>query len=277
MVSIEELVIKYYNQAFGQNNMVYTFDLVDKVILVTGGYGHLGKAMTESLVFHNAIVYVLGRNKLKFNEVFQSNSNLHFVNCDISDPENIKKSLDEVLAKEGRIDTIINNAFYSRGQSPEDMLNEDFAYCLDGSLSSVFRMIKAAIPIFKKQNYGKIINVSSMYGLVAPQFDAYSEYPEYLNPPHYGAAKAGVIQLTKYYASYLGRHNIQINCVTPGPFPSNIVLENQGFVKELERRTCLGRIGTPEDLAGTFVFLASDASNFITGQNIIVDGGWTTT
>lgn len=255
--------------------MVYTFDLTDKVVLVTGGYGHLGKAITESLIFHNAIVYVLGRDKSKFDEAFQSNPNLHFVTCDITDSENIKKSLDEVLAKEGRINTIINNAFYSRGQSPEEMLDEDFAYCLDGALSSVFRMVKAAMPIFKKQKKGKIINVSSMYGLVAPQFEVYCEYPEYLNPPHYGAAKAGVIQLTKYYASYLGQHNIQINCVTPGPFPSNKVQENQGFVEELERRTCLGRIGTPEDLAGTFVFLASDASNYITGQNIIVDGGWT--
>lgn len=255
--------------------MVYTFDLKNKVVLVTGGYGHLGRAITESLVFHNAVVYVLGRNMSKFDEAFQGNSNLHFINCDISDLEIIKKSLDEVLSKEGRIDTIINNAFYSRGQSPDEMLDEDFAYCLDGTLSSVFRVIKALIPVYKKQQKGKIINVSSMYGMVAPQFEAYTEYPEYLNPPHYGAAKAGVIQLTKYYASYLGQHNVQVNCVTPGPFPSYNVQDKKGFVEELENRTCLGRIGTPEDLAGAFVFLASDASNFITGQNIVVDGGWT--
>jgi NAD(P)-dependent dehydrogenase (short-subunit alcohol dehydrogenase family) len=255
--------------------MVYTFDLKDKVVLVTGGYGHLGKAITESLVYHNAIVYVLGRDKAKFDEAFQHSANLHFVTCDIADSESIEQSLDEVLSKEGRIDTLINNAFYSRGQSPEEMFDEDFAYCLDGTLSSVFRVIKSLIPIYKKQQKGKIINVSSMYGVIAPQFEAYTEYPEYLNPPHYGAAKAGVIQLTKYYASYLGQHNVQVNCVTPGPFPSYTVQEKSGFIEELEKRTCLGRIGTPEDLAGAFVFLASDASNFITGQNILVDGGWT--
>jgi NAD(P)-dependent dehydrogenase (short-subunit alcohol dehydrogenase family) len=255
--------------------MIYTFDLNEKVVLVTGGYGHLGKAITESLVYHNAIVYVLGREKAKFDEAFQINSSLNFISCDISDSENIEKSLEEVLSIDGRIDAVINNAFYSRGQSPEEMLNEDFTYCLDGTLSSVFRVIKALIPIYEKQRKGKIINVSSMYGVVAPQFEAYNDFPEYLNPPHYGAAKAGVIQLTKYYASYLGQHNIQVNCVTPGPFPSYTVQENQGFVEELEKRTCLGRIGTPEDLAGAFVFLASDASNFITGQNIVVDGGWT--
>ena len=122
---------------------------------------------------------------------------------------------------------------------------------------------------------GKIINVSSMYGVVAPQFEIYDDFPAYLNPPHYGAAKAGVIQLTKYYASYLGKYNVQVNTVTPGPFPSDKVQESQEFVESLEHKTCLNRIGKPEDLAGSFVFLASDASNFITGQNIIVDGGWT--
>jgi NAD(P)-dependent dehydrogenase (short-subunit alcohol dehydrogenase family) len=257
--------------------MVYTFDLKDKVVLVTGGYGYLGKAITESLVFHNAIVYVLGRDKAKFIEAFQDNSfsNLNFVTCDISDSESIVIALNDVLKNERKIDAVINNAFYSSGQSPEELSNGDFAYCLDGTLGSVFRMIKAIIPVFKKQQNGKIINVSSMYGVVAPQFEAYTEYPQYLNPPHYGAAKAGVIQLTKYYASYLGQHNIQVNCVTPGPFPSYKVQETEGFIEELEIRTCLGRIGTPEDLAGAFVFLASEASNFITGQNIIVDGGWT--
>jgi NAD(P)-dependent dehydrogenase (short-subunit alcohol dehydrogenase family) len=255
--------------------MLYTFDLKGKVVLVTGGYGHLGKAISESLVYHNAIVYVLGRNKSKFDDAFHKNSKINFISCDISDSENIEKSFEEVLAKEGCIDTVINNAFYSRGQSPEEMLQEDFDYCLDGTLSSVFRVIKALIPIYKKQQMGKIINVSSMYGIVAPQFEAYNEYPEYLNPPHYGAAKAGVIQLTKYYASYLGRYNIKVNCITPGPFPSCAVLEKQGFIEELKKRTCLGRIGTPEDLAGAFVFFASDASNFITGQNVVIDGGWT--
>jgi gluconate 5-dehydrogenase len=155
------------------------------------------------------------------------------------------------------------------------MLDKDFEYCLEGTLSSVFRMIKAIIPIYKKLGTGKIINVSSMYGVVAPQFEVYNEFPEYLNPPHYGAAKAGVIQLTKYYASYLGKYNILVNCVTPGPFPSDTVQEKRGFVEELEKRTILGRVGTPEDLAGAFVFLTSDASSFITGHNLVVDGGWT--
>lgn len=259
--------------------MVYTFNLKEKVILLTGGYGHLGKAIAESLVFHNAIVYVLGRDFNKFKDTFQDISvnkeNLHFILCDISDSKIIESSIQEVFDKEGKIDILINNAFYSRGQSPESMLNEDWDYCIDGTLSSVFRMIKAIIPIFKNSQNGKIINVSSMYGVVAPQFEIYDDYPEYLNPPHYGAAKAGVIQLSKYYASYLGKYGVQVNTVTPGPFPSDVVQKAEGFVEALNEKTSLNRIGKPEDLAGAFVFLASDASNFITGQNIVVDGGWT--
>ena len=259
--------------------MVYTFDLKNKIVILTGGYGYLGKAIAESLLYHNAIVYILGRDNEKFTSAFRdiqiNKSQLHFVSCDVSTSESIAAAFQTVFDKEKKIDVLINNAFYSKGQSPETMTDEEFSFGIDGTLSSVFRSIRSVIPFFKIAGKGKIINVSSMYGVVAPQFEIYDDFPAYLNPPHYGAAKAGVIQLTKYYASYLGKYNVQVNTVTPGPFPSDKVQESQGFVAALEHKTCLNRIGKPEDLAGSFVFLASDASNFITGQNIIVDGGWT--
>lgn len=259
--------------------MVQTFSLKDKVIIVTGGYGHLGKAITESLLFHGALVYVMARSKAKFDEAFLMTStdtkSLNFVAGDIASSESVSHVFKTIFEKEGKIDVLINNAFYSKGQSPETMTDEEWNFCLDGTLSSVFRNIRDIIPYFKKANKGKIINVSSMYGVVAPQFEVYDDFPQFLNPPHYGAAKAGVIQLTKYYASYLGKLNVQVNTVTPGPFPSEAVQKSAGFVKALEDKTSLNRVGKPEDLAGAFVFLASEASNFITGQNIIVDGGWT--
>ena len=259
--------------------MVYTFSLKNKVVIVTGGYGHLGKAITESLLYHEATVYVLGRDQTKFDAAFADVSigkkQLYFVEGDISQTESIINAFQTVFEKEGKIDVLINNAFYSKGQSPELMTDDEWAYCIDGTLNSVFRTIRTIIPFFKTANTGKIINVSSMYGLVAPQFEIYDDFPAYLNPPHYGAAKAGVIQLTKYYASYLGKYGIQVNAVTPGPFPSDNVQQALGFVEELKAKTSLNTIGKPEDLAGAFVFLASDASNFITGQNIVIDGGWT--
>lgn len=259
--------------------MVHNLNLRDKVILVTGGYGHLGSAITLSLLEHGALVYVLARSRNKFEETFSevNERSLFFEHCDISDTDSIKKTFKTIYEKEGKINGLINNAFYLKGQSPEKMSDEDFAYGIEGTLNSVFTCIREITPYLKKTPNGKIVNVSSMYGVVAPDFGVYDDSPQYLNPPHYGAAKAGVLQLTKYYSSFLGRDDITVNAVTPGPFPSLAVQEDSGFVSRLENKTVLGRIGKPEDLAGAFVFLLSNAANYITGQNIIVDGGWTTT
>ncbi|MHA8095472.1 SDR family oxidoreductase [Aquirufa lenticrescens] len=255
--------------------MVRTFDLSNKVVLITGGYGYLGKSIVESLCHHNAIIYVLGRSFETFERTFLNLDKINFIYCDIESEESIKDCFLKVFKLEKRIDILINNAFYSSGQSPENMDNHDWNYGIDGVLGSTFRCIKEIIPYFKVLESGKIINVSSMYGIVAPNFEIYNQFPEYLNPPHYGAAKAGVIQLTKYYASYLGKFNIQVNCVTPGPFPSKQVQKSEEFILSLSKLTCLKRIGEPDELAGVFVLLASDASSYITGQNFIVDGGWT--
>lgn len=256
--------------------MIKTFDLTGKVILVTGGYGHLGKAIVKALAFHSANVYVLGRNEGKFNELFSKENNTIFRYLDVSSSKSISEAFDEVSKVEKRIDVLINNAFYSKGQSPEKMSDEDFNYGLEGALASIFKCTREIIPYFKSQKRGKLINVSSMYGMVAPDFSVYDESPSFLNPPHYGAAKAGVIQMTKYYASYLGKYGIQVNAITPGAFPSEAIQKDTGFIERLSEKTLLGRIGQPEDLGGAFVFLSSEAADYITGQNLVVDGGWTT-
>lgn len=250
--------------------------LVDKNVVITGGYGHLGKAISLSLAHYGAKVYVAARSEEKFQEAFQDEekkTNIHFLEMDISNPKSIQSAFEKLGEMGIRIDGLINNAFYAKGQSPTDMTMDDFTHTLEGSLSSVFEVTKHALSYLR--NGSSIVNVSSMYGMVAPDFMAYKTAPEYLNPPHYGAAKAGVIQLSKYYASFLGGKGIRVNTVTPGPFPSDVVQENKEFLKALEERTLLGRVGTPEDLAGIFCFLLSDAAGFITGQNFVVDGGWT--
>jgi gluconate 5-dehydrogenase len=114
-----------------------------------------------------------------------------------------------------------------------------------------------------------------MYGVVSPDFRIYDDYKEFFNPPDYGAAKAGVIQLTKYYAAYYAPYNINVNCISPGPFPSPEVQKEIEFIKQLENKNPQKRIGRPDDLKGVVIFLASEASSYITGQNINVDGGWT--
>ncbi|SMO87846.1 SDR family oxidoreductase [Fodinibius sediminis] len=256
----------------------YELRVDSKVVLVTGGYGYLGKAIVKSLSGHGATVYVLGRNKQKFQNSFNEvpSKEIYFQQCDVSETSSIRQALEIVSTSEGVIDVLINNAFYSAGQSPESMTDEEWTIGIDGTLSSVFRCIREIIPYFKKQKYGNIINVSSMYGMIAPNFDVYEETPQFLNPPNYGAAKAGILQLSRYYASYLGKYKVTVNSVTPGAFPSDEVQKNDGFINNLSKQTFLGRIGQPEDLAGLFTFLSSDAANYITGQNFVVDGGWTT-
>ena len=123
---------------------------------------------------------------------------------------------------------------------------------------------------------GSIVNVSSMYGMVSPQPSLYAEHERFHNPPGYGAAKAGLLQFTRYAATHLAAKGIRVNALSPGAFPSPQVQRSEGFVRALEQRVPLGRIGQPEELGGAVVFLLSDASSYMTGHNLVVDGGWTT-
>jgi len=259
-------------------DMQHFFDLTGKVIAITGGYGHLGACITAGLAQHGAIVYVLGRSREKFDAAFAGTvyrkENILFKYCDVAADQSVEEAFVSILSVQGKIDVLINNAFYLKGQSPE-MSSEEFAFGIDGTLNSVYRCIRAIIPCFRKNGSGKIINTASIYGMVSPEFEVYADFPGYLNPPHYGAAKAGVVQLTKYYAHYLGKEGITVNAVTPGPFPSPEIQKDERFIEALKAKTALNRIGKPGDLAGTFIFLASSAADFITGQNLVVDGGWT--
>lgn len=256
------------------------FDLNGKVIIVTGGYGHLGSALVEAYLDMDATVVVGGRSFEKYQNRFSNilSSKIDFVNIDILDSESIEKAIHFILKKYGKIDVLVNNAHSAKGKGQDTMPDEDWSYTMEGVLGSVHKMMKVISPIMKKQNFGKIINISSMYGVVSPDFRLYEgeNCEQYTNPPHYGAAKAGIIQLTKYFAVLLGKNNIQVNAITPGPFPKETIqAENKEFIKRLSSKNPLNRIGKPEDLKGVSVLLASNASDFITGQNLIVDGGWT--
>ncbi len=255
------------------------FDLKNKNVLITGGYGYLGKAMTLGLLKQNATVIVLGRSKERFDDAFKNELNKPaFEKFDItSSSAIIKNTFLEIEKKYGNIEVLINNAFYAiAGGEIDNFDDAAFRIGVEGTLDSVHKCIKSVIPIFRKQRKGKIINIASMYGMVSPDFEVYKDNEMFLNPPQYGAAKSGVIQLTKYFASLLGKENICVNAISPGPFPSEKVQKHKTFIDRLARKTLLGRIGTPEELQGVCVFLSGDSSNYITGQNIAVDGGWTT-
>ena len=254
------------------------FDLNGKTVLITGGYGYLGGAMALGVSEHQANVCVLARTESKFREAFGGDADrLRFIPCDIAASDSIKSAVTTVAEVHGSIDVLINNAMYCRGNDPLGISDDDWTFSVDGVISSVYRCIREVAPIMKQQASGSIINVSSMYGIVAPDFAAYENAPESLNPPHYGAGKAAVIQLTKYYAQLLGSQNVRVNSISPGPFPNLDTQKNQEFINALAERTSLGRIGRPEELIGAAVYLSSNASSYVTGQNLVVDGGWTIT
>jgi gluconate 5-dehydrogenase len=250
------------------------FSLKSKVILVTGGYGYLATGFCLDLAKAGAIVIIAAKNRDKFQEKYSDVKNIFFCQCDVSSTKSIKKALVEISHKYSRLDVLINNAFYLKhNPDPLKIIDDDFNYGLDGILTSTYRVVRESLPFL--QSPASIINLASMYGIVAPDFKIYNKSPQFINPPHYGAAKAGIIQLTKYFAVLLAKQNIRVNVISPGAYPSKIVQQNRYFIKNLESKIPLGRIGRPDDLSGPIIFLASDASRYITGHNLIVDGGWT--
>ena len=252
--------------------------LRDKTVFITGGAGHLGSAMCEALAELGANIVIGSRNKDKGISVAERLSSefdvkAAAVQLDITDPESIKEALGIIERDYAGLNILINNAWSGKKNTFESISLDDWKYDIDVCLNGVFYTTKMAFPYLKKTK-GVIVNVASMYGHVAPDYKMYVG-TEHANPPSYGAAKAGVIQLTKYLASFLSPHDIRVNAISPGPFPFGGILENEEFIGALEAKTMLNRVGNPDDLKGVVALLCSDASSYMTGQNICVDGGWT--
>lgn len=254
-------------------------NLTGKTALVTGGAGYLGKAICESLAELGANVIVASRNMDKCIAFAQQlvekfATNCIGIECDITDESSLESARDEIKEKFGHLDILVNNAWSGRKNSFESITTTDWLYDIDVCLNGPFLTTKTFSDMLKESK-GVILNVASMYGVVAPDYKLY-EGNDYANPPSYGAAKAGIVQFTKYLASFLAKHSIRVNAISPGPFPfKETISENQEFIDRLKRKNMLGRIGEPEDLKGVIAFLCSDASSYVTGQNISIDGGWT--
>lgn len=271
------------------------FSLKDKTVLLTGAGGFLGRTMTRALLQNGANVIALARSSRL--ETFASEWNTEFGDhrvkpylVDMNDLDALENTLTVILEAEAPIDVLVNNA-HELGEAtgfnvPEGALEtapfEQWMRHLGGGLYWAALTTQKIGATMKARGGGTIINITTMYAHVAPSPQLY-EGTDFINPPGYSVAKAGLVALTRYTASFWGKDGIRANSISPGPFSNtedagpNSVGESDPFLERLRARTCLNRIGNPDELAGALLYLASDASSFMTGQTLIVDGGWTVT
>ena len=256
--------------------MADQFDLTDTVVLVTGGAGLIGRAFCQALVDHGATVVIGDAVPEAGRELADElGASAEFHELDISSEASVLEVVDAVRTDHGRIDVLVNSAYprnENYGRPYEEVTIDDWRENVDVHLSGYFlTSYHVSLAMLEDDVDGSIINVASTYGVQAPDFSVY-ESTDMTSPVEYAAIKGGVINLTRYLASYLGRHGIRANTLSPGGVFAD---QDQSFVEAYERRTMLGRMARPEDFKGPIVFLASDASRYVTGHNLLVDGGWT--
>jgi len=252
--------------------------LQGKTVFITGGAGHLGTAMCEALAELGANIVIGSRDRRQGQSLATALTDsfgvrASAVQLDITDTADLESALLSIDKEYGRLDVLINNAWSGKKNSFDSISIDDWKYDIDVCLNGVFYTVKKSVPYLRKTK-GVIVNIASMYGHVAPDYRLY-EGTDHANPPSYGAAKAGVIQLTKYLASFLSPDGIRVNAISPGPFPFAEITGNADFMGTLRSKTMLNRLGDPEELKGAIALLCTEASAYMTGQNICVDGGWT--
>lgn len=255
------------------------FNIRDKRILITGATGYLGSKLANSLAEKGAHVYINSRTSENCNRLtthINDNGGTAIAACfDVTKRDEIEEFSNEI----DLIDVIINNSYSGQGGTVVSAKEEDYLDAYKSSVVAASTLLQILLPSLRnavrKNGFASVINIASMYGLVSPDQRIYDTTAG-TNPPFYGAAKSALIQWTKYAACEFASENIRINSISPGPFPSFKAQETlPDMVGEIVKRVPMGRVGKPEELVGPVTFLASSASSFVTGTNLVVDGGWT--
>jgi len=247
------------------------FDLTGRVAIVTGGNGGIGLGMARGLARHGAKVIVAGRDAAKsaaaVGELQALGAEAKAVAVDVTDEAACKDLVRETVDAFGRLDILINNAGTNIRKQPEEFSLEEWRTVVDTNLTSTFLCCQAAYPELVRAGAGKIINIGSMMSIFGASFTA-----------PYAASKGGVVQYTKALACAWARNNIQVNAVLPGWIDTTLTRQARedvaGLHEKVLARTPAARWGAPDDLSGIAVFLASSASDFVTGTFIPVDGGY---
>jgi NAD(P)-dependent dehydrogenase (short-subunit alcohol dehydrogenase family) len=247
-----------------------TFNLTGKVALVTGGSKGLGKAMARGLAEAGADIVICSRHegelRTALEEVLAGTGRRgRAIVADLSRRPEATRLAQAALEQMGRVDILINNAGTNIPQPIDDIRDQDWDQVLEINLSSIMALTRALVPQMKARRWGRIIHISSIMGFVSKE-----------GRNAYSATKSAVIGLARASALDLGSHGITVNCIAPGPFLTDLPakLLSDAEKKEFTRMTALGRWGDPKELVGPMLLLASDAGSYITGETLVVDGGW---
>src|SRR5215468_417759 len=247
------------------------FDLSCRIAIVTGGNGGIGLGMAQGLASAGAVVVLAGRNAKKgeaaVQRIARAGGNAEFAEVDVTSETSCRALIDETAARHGRLDILVNNAGTNIRKSPEKLSVAEWHTVIDTNLTSAFICTHAAYAHMQKARRGKIINIGSMMSIFGTGF-----------APAYAASKGGIVQFTRACATAWAKENIQVNAVLPGWIDTDLTRgarrEIAGLHESVLARTPAGRWGDPKDFAGIVVFLASAASDFVTGAAIPVDGGY---
>ena len=249
-----------------------------KVAVVTGGSGLLGKEFCQGLAEFGANVIIADINEdqgIKTSKEINKRINedkIDFIHLDITSEESIDNFIEETIARYGKIEILVNSAYPRNkkyGTSFEDVEFDSFQENVISHMGGYFLVSQKISKIMMKQGNGSIVNLGSIYGVLGPNFSVYGDTSMTM-PVEYSMIKGGIINFTRYLSTYLAPHNIRVNSICPGGIFDN---QPEEFVKNYCEKVPLNRMADPSDIVGTLIFLVSDASKYITGQNIMVDGG----
>jgi gluconate 5-dehydrogenase len=253
------------------------FDLTGRVALVTGGTGHLGTAISRALAEAGATVVVSSRERARAKAAAAklprpAGASHAGIELDHMDEPSLHSGFDEAVSCAGQVDILINNGHEALGADWSSVTYDQFARHLANAAGYFTLSRRLRDHLLGRQAPGSIVMLGSMYGVVGSYPDAYADICN-ASPVAYHALKGGIVHMTRHLAVYWARDRIRVNCLSPGPFP------NEKAPKEMVERLCkkspMGRMGEPVELKGAVLLLASDAGSYITGQNLLIDGGWT--